>query len=221
MVVTVEQIKLQYPYLYHMAELGSWGSIQKHGLLSTTALLDLFEINGSLRAQLECQHRPESVTIRHPIHGEAVVRDQKPMHDAGLKRALQDNLKPKDWYRVLNRRVFFWVTVDRLQRMLSARAYKNQRHLVLKIKTATLVSVHAERIELCRMNSGCTKPIPHPRGLQTFKSIGEYPDINWSRPEPIVELTVDYAVNDIESHVVSVHEAGAGKANRLMWKGAR
>jgi hypothetical protein len=27
--------------LYHMAERGSWGSIQRHGLLSTSALLDL------------------------------------------------------------------------------------------------------------------------------------------------------------------------------------
>lgn len=216
--MTVEQIESQYAYLYHMAELGSWDSIQKHGLLSTTALLDLFEVNGSLRSQLESEHRPKSVVISHPLHGKAVVRDQKPMDDVGLKRALQDNLTPPDWYRILNRKVFFWLTIDRLERMLGAQAYKNQRHLVLTIKAATILKANAKRIELCRMNSGCTKPFPHPRGLQTFKSIGEYPDANWSRPEPIVELTVDYSVEDIGRHVISVQEAGAGKANRLVWE---
>jgi hypothetical protein len=42
-----------YPRLFHMSHSGSWPSIQQHGLLSTTALLDLFEVKGKERESLE------------------------------------------------------------------------------------------------------------------------------------------------------------------------
>jgi len=62
-----------------MAEAGSWPSIRRHGLLSTSALLDLFEVTGVERVRLESQRRPETVKIEHPEHGEALIRDQKPL----------------------------------------------------------------------------------------------------------------------------------------------
>ena len=71
------------PILYHMAESGSWKSIQEFGLLSTSALLDLFEIEGARREEIESNRRPNNVIIEHRSHGAAVVRDQKPMDDAG------------------------------------------------------------------------------------------------------------------------------------------
>jgi hypothetical protein len=37
------------PRLYHMAEADTWDSIREHGLLSTSALLDLFEIKGDVK----------------------------------------------------------------------------------------------------------------------------------------------------------------------------
>ena len=52
-------------------------NIRKHGLLSTTALLDLFEVRGEDRARIEERHRPECVEITHATHRRAVVRDQK------------------------------------------------------------------------------------------------------------------------------------------------
>src|SRR5688572_30148855 len=102
-----------YPELYHMADVNSWPSIKKHGLRSTCALLDLFESSGQARHQLESEHRPCSVTINHPIHGSAVIRDQKPMSDSGLRRCLLDDLAPRDWYEVINQHVFFWFTLSR------------------------------------------------------------------------------------------------------------
>src|SRR3970282_1237905 len=74
-----------YPRLFHMAEAGCWPSVQRYGLLSTSGLLDLFEVDPEQRVQLESRHRPESVRIQHPVHGTAVIRDQKPMSDSGLK----------------------------------------------------------------------------------------------------------------------------------------
>ena len=42
----IANITALYPPLYHMAAEGSWPSIQRHGLLSTSALLDLYEVCG-------------------------------------------------------------------------------------------------------------------------------------------------------------------------------
>lgn len=79
----------RYPRLYHMAEEGSWASIQQHGLLSTTALLDLLEVPEEQRYALEAQRRPESVPIHHPVHGTAWIRDNKPINETVLRRTLE------------------------------------------------------------------------------------------------------------------------------------
>jgi len=197
-----------------MAAEGSWLGIARHGLRSTTALLDLFEVRGRRRAELEMQHRPECVTIRHPRHGEAVLRDQKPMSDSGLKRSLTDGLTPADWYRILNRKVFFWLTTDRLKILRGARAYADSRQTVLVLDTLRLLRRAADRVVLSPMNSGCTTPFAHPRGLRTFLPLSEYPyqDRVRRRREPVVELAVDYKVEDIESFVISAVEMGGGRA---------
>jgi len=113
------------PRLYHMAWEGSWPSIQRHGLLSTAALLDLFEIHGDERETLEAVHRPEPVRVSDRVRGTATIRDQKPMSEAGLRRCLEDGLRPTDLVSaLLNHRVFFWATAERLEMFLSAKAYR-------------------------------------------------------------------------------------------------
>ena len=71
----VETLWTKYPQMYHMAELGSWPSIRKRGLLSTSALLDLFEWPRKDRVAIETRRRSEPVTLTHPAHGMAVIRD--------------------------------------------------------------------------------------------------------------------------------------------------
>ncbi|HEV2742180.1 MAG TPA: hypothetical protein VGV91_03395 [Rubrobacter sp.] len=46
------QLAARHPVLYHMAEDGSRESIQRLGLLSTSALLDRFEVGGALRFRI-------------------------------------------------------------------------------------------------------------------------------------------------------------------------
>ncbi len=104
--VTPEELAETYPRLYHMADAQSWGSIQKHGLLSTSALLDLFEVKGHERKDIEIRRRPESVPIVHEKHGRAVVRDNKPIIESKLRTALKD-CTLEQWYRLLNKFVFF------------------------------------------------------------------------------------------------------------------
>lgn len=196
------------PVLYHMAERGSWPSIRRHGLLSTSALLDLFAVDHATRVVIEARRRPEGVILSHPERGQAVVRDQKPMDDRGLRQCLQDGLTPEDWYRTLNARVFFWLTRSRLIRLLAAKPYRNQEHDVLEIDAAALVLAYMSQVTLSPINSGATKPFPTPRGKDTFLPIPEYPYAAWrlKRPkgERAVELAITQGVPDIERFVKRV-----------------
>jgi hypothetical protein len=191
-----------------MAEHDAWPSVQRHGLLSTSALLDLFEISGQERERLEAAHRAESVPIEHPVHGRAVIRDQKPMSDSGLRRCLK-GATPREWYLILNAKVFFWPHAERLRTLLEAQAYREHRHCVITVDTRKLVERHGDRILLSPMNSGATKPMPHPRSPQTFLPIRDYPFDEWQRKRgrairAIGEVAVSYSVPDICETILEV-----------------
>jgi hypothetical protein len=196
------------PTLYHMAERESWPAIRTHGLLSTTALLDRYGITGSERQAIETQRRSTSIVLESQSLCRAVVRDQLPMDDGGLVRCLQDGLSPRDWYQLLNGKVFFWLTPRRLLRLLNAGTYRSEEHDVLELAASPLVRAYKDAIWFCPINSGCTKPFPHARGRTTFRRIADYPYSTWrtkrSRGERVVELAVDYAVLDIAKFVKRV-----------------
>lgn len=132
------------------------------------------------------------------------------MDDKGLTRCLEDGLTPTDWYRLLNSKVFFWLTRKRLLRLLNAGTYRSQVHDVLEVEARSLVNAYKNSIWLCPMNSGCTKPIPHPRGEKTFQRVEDYPYTFWKREkrrtrgERVVELAIDYAVPDVAKFVTRV-----------------
>lgn len=201
----LEELIADCPTLYHMAERGSWASIKERGLLSTSALLDLYAVQEPQRSGIEKQHRPCGVELQADGLPRAVVRDQIPMSDAGLKRCLPEHLTPAGWYELLNAKAFFWLTEDRLHKLTAAKAYRDREHDVLEVDTRSLIEAHRNAIWLCPMNSGCTKPMPHPRDETTFARIPDYPYQYWrgkrSRGERAVELAVDYSVPDIRDHV--------------------
>jgi hypothetical protein len=205
--MTLDQLVLHYPRVYHMANAGTWDSMRQRGLLSTTALLDLFEITGHQRYQIESCHRPGSVEICHPQHGVAIIRDQAPMRESALERCLE-GVSLRAWYELLNRRAFFWVTEARVETLLGARLYRNQEHAVLTIDTASLLARHADRVTLSPINSGNTLYNPPSRGLHTFRSIADYPFEERRRmrglANAIAELAVDYSVPDLCNHTVIV-----------------
>ena len=204
--MNIEDLIAEYPRLFHMAEKGSWPSIEAHGLWSTKALLDHHQISGGARSIHESRHRPGKVPINSPHFPNTILRDQIPMSDASLQRCLKDGLSPQDWYEFLNAKTFFWTTYDRLLRLLNAGAYRDDEHDVLTIDTRSLVNAHATHITLCHMNSGCSIPWVHPRGKDIFLSIDDYPVKRDGRPKKaIVELVVEYGVPDIAQHVISVH----------------
>ncbi len=206
----LEELLKHCPTLYHMAELGSWPSIYERGLLSTTALLDLYLVGGDTRHRIENERRDQSVELERLGLPKAVVRDQFPMTDSGLLRCLPSRIPPGDWYRLLNSKVFFWLTKARLFRLLNAGTYRTRSHDVLEISTRPLLEDYFEKIWLCPMNSGCTKPMPHPRDEKTFLRIPDYPYSHWRakrpRGERVVEFAIDQGVPNIKKYVTRVVE---------------
>jgi len=68
-----------------MAEDGSRECIRRLGLLSTSALLDGFEVGEGRRRRIESARRPEMEVMKNPQHGRAVIRDNKPMQEKVLE----------------------------------------------------------------------------------------------------------------------------------------
>ena len=218
----LDELLSDCPVLYHMAEHGSWPSIRERGLLSTTALLDLYEVDGEDRTRIEAQRRPCGVPLVHAKLPRAVIRDQIPMDDTGLLRCLPAHISPSDWYRVLNKKVFFWLTRDRLLRLIGAGAYREKAHDVIQLEARSLVSAYRKKVWLCPMNSGCTKPMPHPRDEGTFLRIADYPYSMWrtkrKKGERVVELAIDYAVPNISDFVTRVVEMRGSRELRTLYE---
>jgi hypothetical protein len=203
--LTADYIVERWPRLFHMAEAGSWPSIEQHGLQSTTAILDRLGVQEPLRHRLESERRPESVELKDEDGRSVWIRDNKPINETVLLRTLQ-GMTLAEWYRTLNGRVFFWLTKDRLDRLRNAGAYGSREHDILTIDTAKLVASYGLAIELSPLNSGAVHPAAnYPRGAGTFARILDYP---WQQrlaiatSEPIVELTIPYAVDDIKDFVI-------------------
>lgn len=194
-----------YPRVYHMAERGAWDSIRTHGLMSATAVLDHLAIEGGDRARFESEHRNQKMDVRAGHPSNIVLRDQKPMPEGRLIQALTDGTTPRQWYELINHKVFFWAEEQRLHRLLGARDYRKLEHDVLMLDSATFIPAYAEAIWLCHMNSGNTWPMPHRRDTEIFRRIPDYPVRPSGKPiKPVVELVVDYSVPNIAEYVVAV-----------------
>ena len=163
---------------------------------------------------------PSRSPFSHPVHGAAVVRDQKPMDDTGLRRCLQDGLTPTEWYEILNDKTFFWLTEERLLRLLNARPYRRLEHTVLVVDTARLLERHEKNVLLSPINSGCTKPYPAKRGRTTFLPLPEYPFDIWrkkrGRLEAVVELSVAGGVPDVKDFVLEVQVRSSDGISRVI-----
>lgn len=213
-----------YPRLFHMAEDGAWPAIREHGLLSTTALLDLYGVAGAARRELEACRRPGGVRLAREGLPGATLRDQSPINDAALRRCLDDGLAPADWYRTLNGRAFFWVSEARLTRLLGARAYRGGAHTVLTFDTASLLAAHRDRVELSAINSGAVLFSGPRRGLGTFVPLALYPFARWRAARPaadaVVEFTVTGGVPDAARHAVLVERVRNGERTPIWRPGA-
>jgi len=206
--VTPAGLAQHYPRLYHMAEGSSWAGIQRHGLFSTQALVDLFEVPTEIRHSILAQQRKELIGIEHPVHGRAAIRDQKPLNRSKLEGCLE-GCSFHEWLQMLNSRVFFWLCKERLQTLMCAREYCGQTHVVLILDTLRLATDYQPRITLAPMNTGNTRPFAHSRSLKTFSRMADYPFEERLRLGPyytVVELAVEEGVQNIMDYMVGAAE---------------
>jgi len=219
--ISLDELVGHYPYLYHMAEADSWGSIQEKGLLSTSALLDLFEVNGEDRFAIESCHRPKSVIIEHSKHGRAVIRDQIPMRERSLLKCLA-GITPQKWYEFLNGKVFLWATLHRLESLLGAQAYRKKEHLILKVDTRKLLTKYASTVLLSPINSGSTIYRPSVRGIKTFQSLNNYPFMERRKKRgvanAVAEMVFEYCIRDIRQFVVRAEKRCEDRLLKVVWE---
>jgi hypothetical protein len=213
----LETLFYMYPKLYHMAEAGTWESIQRHGLLSASAVLDLSGLKGNQRIAYEVEHRREMLAVPRGGAEQIVLRDQRPMSPERLRLALTDGTTPDQWYQLINGKVFFWAEHHRLLRLLNA--YGNDEHDVLVLDTRSLVTAHLQNVWLCHMNSGNTLPIPHHRGVDIFKRIQDFPTKKNGKPaKPVVEVLVDHGVPDVAAHTLEVFRMQRDQVLEQVWE---
>ncbi len=199
-VMDAEELIAHHPRVFHTMSATAWPSVQRHGLLSTQQLIDLFNLDAVERDRLLSAPRQRSTVLRAPGLPPAVIRDQKPMKFIAEK--IDPNSSLAAYLAAINSRVFFWASAQRLDRLRQAKEYRTEDQVVLHVDTRALVERHGPRIELCRLNSGAVTQKNHPlRGHRSWLPISEYPYAEYrrryGRDGALVEVTVVDAVPDI------------------------
>ncbi|MHC5540145.1 DUF7002 family protein [Singulisphaera rosea] len=164
--MTEAELVRYFPVLYHITEADAWESILTHGLECTSEILDRFAVEGPQRTEIESCRRPSSVRLHHDDYPDVRLSDQKPINLKLLNRCL-GTMPASDWFELLNGRVFFWPSGDRLNRHLKARLGMGRDQAVLTFDTAALLARYGDALQLSLLNSGCTRP-PQPRGVETL-----------------------------------------------------
>jgi hypothetical protein len=203
--------------IYHLAEAANWPSIQRHGLLSASKLMEVAGLTGADRDRLGKTQRLTHTELRNG----AQIRDQRPMPPTALAHSLCD-MEPADWYALINARVFFWLDVERLNRQKAACEPRPQ--VVMAVDTAALVAAYEKRMAVTPINTGNARRKPARRGAATFVPLAEWVRSGWAseaaalgtpsrrRSHQPVELTVIDAVPDIMRFVVGTFAVPSGQS---------
>jgi hypothetical protein len=218
--VDIDALIARHPRLLHMTEAGSWPQIERHGLLSTSALLDLYGVRGERRAAIESRRRPENVELSDPGLGRVLIRDNVPLRERHLH--MLPGTTEREYCELLNGKVFFWLSEERLQTLIGARLNRGRAHDVLTLDTAALLARHGAAVSLTAINTGSTLyPSAPARGRETFVPVARFDfDAARRRRGPrnaIAELTVDRAVPDVLELLVAVERRRAGESPQTLW----
>ncbi|WP_428487926.1 DUF7002 family protein [Rhodopila sp.] len=206
--MTPEELAARHPRLHHVTTPGAWTSISKLGLLSTSALLAVFEVEDARRVELTTKRRAAEVRLEHSVHDIAILNDNLPLSERALACCLDGGLLPGDWLRLLNTRVFFWPSIDSLARLLSAKMNRKRSREVLTFDTLGLVRAHAERVEISPINSGSTIRKSARRGADTLTPLLTQSYADWRRKrggrDHVLEVIVRDGIPDISQYLVGI-----------------
>jgi hypothetical protein len=217
--MTPEELAARHPRLYHVTTPGAVSGIMKHGLLPTSALLDLFEIVGDQRVAIEGRPRASEVLLEHVSHGKAVISDNSPLTVKSLERCLDDGLRPADWLKMLNERVFFWADRRPVARLLDARINRDRARDVLVVDTLSLARCLADGMDIAPINTGAAIRRAARRGRSTFAPVRAHSYQAWQglrgRRDRVLEVTVRGGISDINEHLIDVVRVHGGSPEWL------
>jgi hypothetical protein len=172
--IDLDQLSEKRPFLYHLTNRENVPSIVRERFIwSASALLQAADDRAAQRYIRE--KRPNHIMIR--VRGQNVhIRDQRPISEKLLANCLLGGLVLGDYYDLLNGRVFFWPTLQRLRRHYER--YEAEGPTILRFRTQELLDLN--HVELSRLNSGATRAnsylggIAPPRGRETFQTPDDY-----------------------------------------------
>jgi len=199
---------------FHIADAENWRAIQRTGLHSTTALIARGGLSAD-EARPFASYRPEG--MRLPAG--AMIRDQRPMPPAALKRCLDAGLSPQAWYDLVNGKVFFWLQVERRDRHLAACRARPQ--IVVAVDLRRMLARHGEVAFVTPFNVGNARRRPASRGHRTFVRLDAWLKTRWesealegrparARTHPPAEVAIEGSVPDLMEFVVETRSVSAG-----------
>jgi hypothetical protein len=163
-----------YPNLYHVSLCPDAESIRRHGLMSTSGILDLLGLPVTNRESLERSQRSKAEPFEHPQFGKFILNDQIPLRTEALQRCLI-GMTPPEWYAELNERIFFWLSPKRCENFAMARKMKMPPRTLLVLNSERLLANSNVGLDLCLINSGSATRRPAERNLENFRSVAKYP----------------------------------------------
>lgn len=195
------------PVIYHLAESCNWESIKKQGLLSTCNLVNASELEEKDKHTILTTQRIESVILPNGT----LIRDQIPMPPNSLEKCLID-MTSFQWYKLLNSKIFFWGSIDRLNKHI--KACKGREQIVMFIDTKKLLNRYKSNTYLTPFNTGNSKRKAARRGKSTFVPYNIFIKKRWETEYGLlkikprnnkhspVEIIVDDRISDIFDYVI-------------------
>ena len=202
--------------VYHLIEASNWPFIEEEGLLSASALLRMSSLSSEEVESIECNQRPQRVVLPDG----RILRDQKPLPEAALKRCLVD-CEPSTWYKLINSKVYFWVDLARLNRV--RKIILTTPQVVLKVDAQALLAQYGSKAAMTPYNIGnamrkasrrsCATLVPYSTWLESrweseSAAVGGNPRSMHHRP---AELVVADAIPDIMKFVLEVKKLAPGE----------
>ncbi|MBU8537117.1 DUF7002 family protein [Falsiroseomonas tokyonensis] len=183
--------------VWHLAPRAALPMLRRHGLLSTAALVRMFEVPEPDATRLLETNRDQFTPLHHPRHGTVELRRQQ-MWDSKLGPALAGSgTTPAQWRRHINGHVFFWLDPARLDGL--AKADPKRPQVPLRIDLVRLLQRHETAALLTPINTGAVRHPRHRRSLADWHMLGAYADPRGRRP---VELAIPWAVPDLAALVL-------------------
>ena len=178
--------------VFHATALGSWPSIEKHGLWTASTLASGAAALGRVRS--------ESFSVPGPGDTEVVIRDQRPMQRSNIEQHL-DRISLTDWLGLLSERLFFYAHQKALTTLLN-RYVPSGGQDVITFDTRRLVAATRGRIEVTTVVTAEPTPWGHCpcRGRATFTPLESYR----GSPADVEELAVVGDIEDVTPLVTRV-----------------